>query len=87
MDNLKVTPYNLEAEQSVLGSMLLSNEAIIVAMDKLKPEILQRIPSENFEIITRLNENREPVDLITVTEALGLIRYWNRLVVPYILLL
>ena len=71
MDNLKVTPYNLEAEQSVLGSMLLSNEAIIVAMDKLKPEDFYKESHRKiFEIIIRLNENREPVDLITVTEAL-----------------
>lgn len=38
MDNLKVPPYNLEAEQSVLGSMLLSQDAVIVATEQLQPE-------------------------------------------------
>ena len=39
MDNLKVPPYNLEAEQSVLGSMLLSKDAVIVATEQLQPKI------------------------------------------------
>ena len=71
MDNLKVPPYNLEAEQSVLGSMLLSSDAIIVATEQLQPEDFYKESHRRiFEVITRLNEDREPVDLITVTEAL-----------------
>jgi len=71
MDNLKVPPYNLEAEQSVLGSMLLSKDAVIVATEQLQPEDFYKESHRRiFEVITRLYENREPVDLITVTEAL-----------------
>ncbi|MDI3481057.1 MAG: replicative helicase [Tepidanaerobacteraceae bacterium] len=71
MDNLKVPPYSLEAEQSVLGSMLLSKEAIFVAVERLKSEDFYKESHRKiFEVLVELNENREPVDLITVTEAL-----------------
>jgi replicative DNA helicase len=71
MENLKVPPYNLEAEQSVLGSMLLSRDAIFVACERLKSEDFYKEAHRRiFEVIVELNENREPVDLITVSEAL-----------------
>ncbi|MGB9812574.1 MAG: replicative DNA helicase [Thermovenabulum sp.] len=67
----KVPPYNIEAEQSVLGSMLLSKEAIYVAVERLKSEDFYREAHRKlFECIVELHENREPVDLITVTESL-----------------
>ena len=71
MNNLKVPPYNLEAEQSVLGSMLLSPDAIMVAMEQLRSEDFYKESHRRiFEVIVKLNEDREPVDLITVTEVL-----------------
>ncbi|GLI18842.1 replicative DNA helicase [Tepidanaerobacter syntrophicus] len=71
MDSLKVPPYNLEAEQSVLGSMLLSKEAIVVAAEKLQPQDFYKDSHRSiFEVIVNLYENREPADLVTVTEAL-----------------
>ncbi len=71
MDNLKIPPYNLEAEQSVLGSMLLSKDAIIVAAEQLQAQDFYKESHKKiFEVIVRLYEDREPVDLITVTEAL-----------------
>lgn len=67
----KVPPYNIEAEQSVLGSMLLSKEAIYVAVERLKSEdFYKEAHRKLFECIVELHENREPVDLITVTESL-----------------
>lgn len=71
MDNMKVPPYNLEAEQSVLGSMLLSKEASIVACERLKSEDFYKEAHRIiFDVLLEFNENREPADLITVTEAL-----------------
>lgn len=71
MDNLKVPPYSLEAEQSVLGSMLLSKDAIFVAAERLKSEDFYKESHRKvFEVLVELNENREPADLITVSEAL-----------------
>ncbi|TYP57435.1 primary replicative DNA helicase [Thermosediminibacter litoriperuensis] len=67
----KVPPHNMEAEQSVLGSMLLSREAIYVALERLKSEDFYiEAHRRIFEVIAELHENREPVDLITVTETL-----------------
>ncbi|ADL08960.1 replicative DNA helicase [Thermosediminibacter oceani] len=67
----KVPPHNMEAEQSVLGSMLLSREAIYVALERLKSEDFYiEAHRRIFDIIAELHENRDPVDLITVTEAL-----------------
>jgi len=67
----KVPPYNIEAEQSILGSMLLSKEAIYVAVERLKSEdFYKEAHRKLFECIVELHENREPVDLITVTESL-----------------
>jgi replicative DNA helicase len=38
----RVPPQNLEAEQSVLGSMLIEKEAIVKAMEILQPEDFYR---------------------------------------------
>ena len=71
MANLKVPPYNLEAEQSVLGSMLLSKDAIFTAVERLKADYFYKDSHKSiFELLLELHENREPVDLITVTEAM-----------------
>ncbi|MCG0275124.1 MAG: replicative DNA helicase [Thermosediminibacteraceae bacterium] len=67
----KVPPHSVEAEQSVLGSMLLSKEAIYVALERLKSEdFYVEAHRTIFQVITELHENREPVDIITVTETL-----------------
>jgi replicative DNA helicase len=43
-DNLrKVPPQNLEAECSVLGGILLENDAINVVLELLRPEDLYRV--------------------------------------------
>lgn len=71
MDHLKVPPHNIEAEQSVLGAMLLSKDAAYQVAELLKPEDFYRDAHRKiFETIVELSENREPVDLVTVTEAL-----------------
>src|SRR5690554_3203280 len=67
----RVPPQNIEAEQSVLGAMLLEKEAIITAAEILKEEDFYRDPHKKlFEVIIDIHEGNEPVDLITVTEEL-----------------
>ena len=45
----RIPPQNVEAEQAVLGAMLLSHDAVIVAMEKLQPrEFLPRCPSHHL---------------------------------------
>ena len=38
----RIPPQNVEAEQAVLGAMLLSHDAVIVAMEKLQPRDFYR---------------------------------------------
>ena len=69
-----VPPQNLEAEESVLGAMMVSESTI-------EPVLLDvRLQAEDFyrdrhrtiyEAIIRLNEDANPVDVLTVSEALA----------------
>ncbi|MBI4981745.1 MAG: replicative DNA helicase [Candidatus Omnitrophica bacterium] len=67
----KVPPQNLEAEMAVLGSMLLDDEAISVALEHLeKSSFYKDSHRKIFESILELFNNNKAVDLITLTEAL-----------------
>lgn len=67
----RLPPQNLEAEQSVLGSMLLDGEAIIVATDYLTPADFYRDAHQKvFQAICALTDRGEPVDLVTLAEEL-----------------
>ena len=67
----RVLPHSIEAEQSVLGSILLKGEAIYTTMEILRPEDFYREGHRYiYEVMLKLVEKGEPVDLITVTEKL-----------------
>lgn len=67
----RVPPQSVEAEQSVLGCMLLQKEAVARALDVLRPEDFYRDTHRLiFEVMRSLFEAGQPIDLITVTEAL-----------------
>ncbi|HTY20044.1 MAG TPA: replicative DNA helicase [Geobacteraceae bacterium] len=70
-DPRKLPPQSIEAEMSVLGGILLENEAINRALEMLTAEDFYR---ENHRKIFRamidLNERRDPCDLITLTSVL-----------------
>ncbi|MDQ7827377.1 MAG: replicative DNA helicase [Armatimonadota bacterium] len=67
----RIPPQSLEAEQSVLGSMLLERDAIAKVVEMLRGEDFYRDAHRRiFEAITDLFERGEPVDLITVTDRL-----------------
>jgi replicative DNA helicase len=71
IDSRKLPPQSIEAEMSILGGILLDNEAINRTLEILTPEDLYR---ENHRKILRamidLNERGEPCDLITLTSLL-----------------
>jgi replicative DNA helicase len=71
-DNLrKVPPQNLEAESSVLGGILLENEAVNVVLELLRPEDFYRESHRKiFRAIIDLTDRGEPVDLITLSDFL-----------------
>jgi replicative DNA helicase len=67
----RVPPHNLEAEQSVLGSMLLSKTAIGEVLEKLRPDDFYREAHIRIAEAARdLFSAGEPVDAITVPDEL-----------------
>ncbi|MGE5304397.1 MAG: replicative DNA helicase [Alphaproteobacteria bacterium] len=71
-DNLrKVPPQNLEAESSVLGGILLENDAINQVLELLRSEDFYRESHRKvFRAMIELSDRAEPVDLITLSEFL-----------------
>lgn len=68
----RIPPQNLEAEKSVLGGFLLSNEALTRASDLVKPEDFYRGAHQIiFTVMRDLHERGEPVDLLTLSETLN----------------
>ncbi len=64
-------PQNIEAEQSLLGTILLQDKSIINIAEILLPEDFYRDANKTiFQIMLDLFEKREPHDLITVTNLL-----------------
>ena len=67
----RVPPQNIEAEQSVLGAILLDNDAINQAIEILTAEDFYRESHrEIFRAMVALSERNQPVDAITLTDAL-----------------
>jgi replicative DNA helicase len=68
---LQVPPSSIEAEESVLGAVLLSSDAANIALEKLHVEDFYRPVHQNiFEAIVSLFDANEPIDAVTVSEAL-----------------
>ncbi|WP_194843487.1 replicative DNA helicase [Paenibacillus sp. FSL W8-1187] len=68
----RVPPQNLEAEQAVLGAVLLQAEALITAMEKVRPEDFYLSSHQLvFEAMIELGENNQPIDLVTLTAYLS----------------
>ena len=67
----KLPPQNIEAEQSVLGSILLENSAINRVMEIISAgDFYSEAHRKIFSVIIELSEKNEPVDLITLSNAL-----------------
>ena len=67
----KVPPHNLEAEQAVLGGVLLNNDAMNQLMDILSPDDFYREAHATiFEGMALLYKESERIDVITLSEVL-----------------
>lgn len=67
----RVPPQNIEAEQSVLGSLLLDKDAIIKVADILTSQDFYRDDHAIiYNVILTLFEKRSPIDLVTLTDYL-----------------
>ncbi|HEX9444274.1 MAG TPA: replicative DNA helicase [Candidatus Binatia bacterium] len=71
-DNLrKIPPQNLEAEGSVLGGILLENEAINRVLEILtEGDFYRETHRKIFRAMMELTDRTEPIDLITLSELL-----------------
>lgn len=67
----RVLPHSLESEESVLGGILLDNDAMNVALERLKAEDFYR-PSYQaiFAAMISLTDKREPIDVVTLSQRL-----------------
>ena len=71
MDSVNTPPHSIEAEQSVLGGLLLSNHAWDEIADYLQEEDFYRHPHRLiFRAISNLSANNQPIDVLTLTDKL-----------------
>ncbi len=71
LDSLKLPPHSIEAEQSVIGGLLLENEALDKIADILKAEDFYQFDHKTiFQHIAKLIERNRPADIVTVAESL-----------------
>ncbi len=67
----KLPPQNIEAEQSVLGGILIENDAINKVMEILSPEDFYRdAHRKTYHALINLSARDEPADLVTLTNEL-----------------
>ena len=67
----RLPPQNLEAEMSVLGGILLENEALHRALESLRPKDFYRdAHGKIFDALVTLANRNEPADLVTLTSVL-----------------
>lgn len=70
-EKARIPPHSLEAEQSVLGSCLLDKDAVVEVVEILRPEYFYADKHGRiYEEIVSLYQDREPVDVVTVTDKL-----------------
>ena len=67
----RVLPHSIEAEQSVIGSMIIDREAIVVASEIVTgDDFYNKQYGVVFETMVELNENGRPVDMVTLQDKL-----------------
>ncbi len=67
----RVMPHSVEAEQSVIGAMLMDRDAVIVAAEMLVPDdFYQKQYAVLFEAMTELYHEDRPIDTITLQNRL-----------------
>ncbi len=68
----KLPPQSIEAEQSLLGALLIDKDAISVVAEMIRADHFYKSEQHGniFSAILELFEKREPIDLVTVSEQL-----------------
>lgn len=69
--NDRTLPHNLDAERSVLGAVLIRNEAINAAVEVIRPEdFFREAHRQLFDKMILLSERGQAIDLVTLAEEL-----------------
>lgn len=67
----RILPHSMEAEQSVIGSMIMDREAIVVASEiVLGDDFYNKQYGILFDTMVELNDEGKPVDLVTLQDRL-----------------
>lgn len=67
----RVLPHSIEAEQSVIGAMIMDREAIVVASEIIaEDDFYSKQCGTLFEAMVELNDEGKPVDLVTLQDRL-----------------
>ena len=67
----KIPPHSLEAEESLLGCLLIDKDAIIKVVDMILPQDFYRQANQRtYEAIQELYNSQEPIDIITLANKL-----------------
>jgi replicative DNA helicase len=67
----RIPPHSLDAEQSVLGAILLDNEALTNVVELLTSvDFYQRSHQILYEVLLEMFERHEPIDIVTLAQAL-----------------
>jgi replicative DNA helicase len=71
MSKERIPPQNLDAEQSLIGALMLSKQAMAVVLGRVKPEHFYRDAHAHiYKAILGLYQRSEPVDLVTLANEL-----------------
>ena len=71
VESLKVPPHSIQAEQSVLGGLLLDNQTWDSVADKVtENDFYRRDHRLIFQAIAQLAEKQDPFDVVTISEVL-----------------
>ncbi|MDP3837232.1 MAG: replicative DNA helicase [bacterium] len=67
----KIPPHSLEAEESLIGCLLIDKDAIIKIVDMILPQDFYRHANQKiYESIQELYNSQEPIDIITLANKL-----------------
>lgn len=67
----RILPHSIEAEQSVIGSMIMDREAIVVSSEIITgDDFYSKQYGILFEAMVELNDEGKPVDLVTLQDRL-----------------
>jgi replicative DNA helicase len=70
-DSVKIPPHSIEAEQSVVGGLMLDNRALDQVADRVREKDFYRHDHRLiFRVMSKLSDQSKPLDVLTVSEAL-----------------